>query len=94
MENAYSPSSHYSIPANDLAMKAVYFRHVCFLVKDQCTIEVLQKSGLGARLLNPIITSAESVEADDASPLLLLDEEVNFLCTLRCVVILIASIPF
>eukprot|EP01032_Pedospumella_encystans_P014098 gene14098-16210_t len=58
-------------------MKAVYFRHDCFLVKDQCTIEVLQKSGLGARVLNPIITSAESVEADDASPLLLLDEEVE-----------------
>ena len=62
---------------NNYTMKAIYFRHDCVFVKDQHTIKVLQKSGLGARVLNPIITLAESVEAEGTSPLLLLDEEVN-----------------
>ncbi len=58
-------------------MKAVYFRHDCVLAKDQSTVEVLQMSGIGARVLNPIVTSTEGVVPEDPSPLLLLDEEVK-----------------
>ena len=65
-------------------MKAIYFRHDCVFVKDQRTVEVLQKSGLGARVLNPIITSAE-IDGAGISPLLLLDEEVNVQIKLQCV---------
>jgi hypothetical protein len=60
-------------------MLAVYIRRDCVLVKDSVSIDILQKSGIGARQLHPIIIgeSATTTADNSVSPLLLLDEEVS-----------------
>lgn len=60
-------------------IQAKFFLHGCVLVKDEASIDRLQRSGIGARQLNPIITSVETIDGSltSAGPLLLLDEEVS-----------------
>lgn len=57
-------------------MKATFMKHGCVLVKDQSTINLLQELGVGARVLNPLVTFTDGIEIENVSPLLLLDEEV------------------